>query len=814
MNFFKLPLWMKIAVPAALAVFLTFGILIATGVINFSRFSQELVVPDGVVIVPDVEGMNNTKAVEKIEKTNLLAVTAGNVESEYIPAGTIVYQSSMGGAYMTRSAQVMITVSSGKAVQEAIDGISTVPYLTWSTLEEAKEKLATAGLGEPEIEEVYDDNVAAGQIISQDPEAGEEVPEGTVIKLKVSLGPQARPIPSAEGLTQKEAEELLLSYGLSVTISYVKDDSYPEGQVISQSIAEGTEVHRGDSVVITVAAKEDTVEVPEVAGMSRKDAISAIESRGLKATVLENYDNNVPKGTVIGQTPGAGTSLKPGDNVTLYVSKGPEETAANETQAATPAPTAAPTTAAPTEGTTRAAAETTAAPTTAAPTSAPSTTAAPTKTEASKQENTTAAPTVESTKQESTTAAQAVLDSISVRTNPAKTNYFVGDTLNTDGLTLTASYSDRTTEIISSGFSCSPMTLDRAGREAITVSYGGKSTSFTVQVTAVSAIGISIATLPTKTQYFIGDSLDLTGLTLNLHYNNGTTEIITDLFGAGADLDKQGTEEVIVKYGSFQTTYTVRVDSPEISGLPASMTLAAGCQKTLSVSTYPSGQPVSWSSSNTNAVTVDASGRIKAVSASGSATVTASFNYNGRSYSRSITVNTAAGGISISQSSGAQNTDIQQNLYTIGSAPAWLICSIPSVSVTQANADYGDTGFSQGNVSVSWSCNGVTNTGGSFYGTAIGSFTQTANVYYNGVYIGSKNFTTSLALTMTSYSGGNYIRADHSTSSASLGSIPGGLSGIPIAAFWLDGVPQAGTKCWGKVNYNGVVGWAQIYTYN
>ncbi len=77
---------------------------------------------------------------------------------------------------------------------------------------------------------------------------------------------------------------------------------------------------------------------------------------------------------------------------------------------------------------------------------------------------------------------EATLQSISVKTNPTKTTYTVGETLNTAGLTLTATYSDKSTQTITSGFTCSPTKLDVAGFRTVTVSYGGKTATFGVTV--------------------------------------------------------------------------------------------------------------------------------------------------------------------------------------------------------------------------------------------------------------------------------------------------------------------------------------------
>ena len=73
--------------------------------------------------------------------------------------------------------------------------------------------------------------------------------------------------------------------------------------------------------------------------------------------------------------------------------------------------------------------------------------------------------------------------SISIADMPAKTQYTVGETLDTTGLALTVNYSDGTSETISEGFTCTPTTLDTAGAQTITVRYNGLTTEFTAQVT-------------------------------------------------------------------------------------------------------------------------------------------------------------------------------------------------------------------------------------------------------------------------------------------------------------------------------------------
>ncbi len=83
------------------------------------------------------------------------------------------------------------------------------------------------------------------------------------------------------------------------------------------------------------------------------------------------------------------------------------------------------------------------------------------------------------------TVAEATITGISVAAMPAGTVYYVGDTLDPTGLKLTVAYSDGTTKTITGGYDYSPKTLNAVGTQTVTVTYQGKSTSFTVNVKAM-----------------------------------------------------------------------------------------------------------------------------------------------------------------------------------------------------------------------------------------------------------------------------------------------------------------------------------------
>ena len=82
-------------------------------------------------------------------------------------------------------------------------------------------------------------------------------------------------------------------------------------------------------------------------------------------------------------------------------------------------------------------------------------------------------------------AEKEVVQSISISSLPAKTSYTVNERLDTTGLSIRVVTNKQITDV-SQGFTCSPMVFSSTGSQTVTVSYQGKTSTFTVQVTAAT----------------------------------------------------------------------------------------------------------------------------------------------------------------------------------------------------------------------------------------------------------------------------------------------------------------------------------------
>ena len=174
------------------------------------------------------------------------------------------------------------------------------------------------------------------------------------------------------------------------------------------------------------------------------------------------------------------------------------------------------------------------------------------------------------------------LTKITIKTKPTKLVYNVGETLDTTGLVLTATYSDGTVKDITSGYTVNPTTLNTAGAKTITVSYGGKTTTYTVTVNSVTLNKIAIKTKPTKLVYNVGDKVDTTGLVLTATYSDGTVkDISSDYTVNPTTLNTSGAKTITVSYGGKTTSYTVtvneiKVEKIEIVKLPQQLEYYVG----------------------------------------------------------------------------------------------------------------------------------------------------------------------------------------------------------------------------------------------
>ncbi|MBG6191869.1 serine/threonine-protein kinase [Arthrobacter sp. CAN_A212] len=203
--------------------------------------------------------------------------------------------------------------------------LATMPDVVNRSVAQAELLLAENGLDSPRSEEEFHDEVESGLVIRSEPAAQTQLRRYESVELFVSKGPELFEVPNvvsrseASATAQLDATELAIG---EVTREFSTDVA--DGLVISQTPAAGEQSPRGTSVNLVVSQGPQPIDVPVVSGLSRADAVEAIEAAGLVAAVAPDGENSrdIPEGAVVGQSPSGG-QLTRGQTVTLTLSLGP-----------------------------------------------------------------------------------------------------------------------------------------------------------------------------------------------------------------------------------------------------------------------------------------------------------------------------------------------------------------------------------------------------------------------------------------------------------------------------------------------------------
>lgn len=198
-----------------------------------------------------------------------------------------------------------------------------LPNFVGQTLEEAKVTLGKTKLT-LETEEVFDDEVEAGKIISQEPpySEGATVKENTTVKLKISKGSEMVEMIKVVGMTYEEAEQKLKDeLHLNVERKEETSKTVEKDIVIKQDIAEGKQIKVGETVTLTVSIGTGLKDVamPYVIGDTEAEAKKKLAD----LTVIVAYEEDMSKadGKVLKQSIEAGTTVEEKTKVTITVNR-------------------------------------------------------------------------------------------------------------------------------------------------------------------------------------------------------------------------------------------------------------------------------------------------------------------------------------------------------------------------------------------------------------------------------------------------------------------------------------------------------------
>jgi serine/threonine-protein kinase len=131
-------------------------------------------------------------------------------------------------------------------------------------------------------------------------------------------------VPELVGMTEQEVTNALDDVGLIVGPIEYEFSEEPSGTVLRHDPDAGTEVPEGSEVSIVFSRGTEQLPIPNLVGLSESEALAEIRKAGFELNNIRRDFSSEPDGTVIGQTPEAGTQAPEGALITVVISKGTE----------------------------------------------------------------------------------------------------------------------------------------------------------------------------------------------------------------------------------------------------------------------------------------------------------------------------------------------------------------------------------------------------------------------------------------------------------------------------------------------------------
>ncbi len=253
-SFFKEHPGVKIAIIIALiAIIPLLAYFITSGFTNSRTISR-----NKDVQIPNFVNMKKADAEKLAEESGVVLEIkeefSKDKEKDLVMSQDPVY---MDGYTVKEGFTVQIVVSKGKNIKK-------VPKVKGLTQEEAESLLKENEL-KVEVIKQTDEDIQAGYVIAQEPEADKEIDAEEKVKIYVSTGIKQIAMEYVIGEKEADAKSKLSKLGFDVTVVYEENTTKDDGVVLKQSIDTGVMVDDGSEVILTVnkiaQIKEGTVNV-------------------------------------------------------------------------------------------------------------------------------------------------------------------------------------------------------------------------------------------------------------------------------------------------------------------------------------------------------------------------------------------------------------------------------------------------------------------------------------------------------------------------------------------------------------------------
>ena len=192
--------------------------------------ASTLFAPAEMLVVPNVLGETQQAAEQAIEAAGFKVGSVDEGWSDEYAEGEVMEQhpTADGSSTAPEGSEINIVISQGQQEEEVAQ--KEVPDLSKAANEdEARKMLREVGLEPGEVKQEPSDDVDEGKIMTQSPDAGTMVDEGSTVDFTVSSGPDSERVPDLTGMTRSQADKALSDLGFGVTFDESHSSTVAEG---------------------------------------------------------------------------------------------------------------------------------------------------------------------------------------------------------------------------------------------------------------------------------------------------------------------------------------------------------------------------------------------------------------------------------------------------------------------------------------------------------------------------------------------------------------------------------------------------------
>ncbi|MDZ5503810.1 Stk1 family PASTA domain-containing Ser/Thr kinase [Enterococcus cecorum] len=209
----------------------------------------------------------------------------------------------------------------------------SVPDVSNLSESAARSKLQEAGLkAAGQTEEITSDKIPEGKVVKTNPEAKAIVQKGREVVLYISTGGRKIKMKDYTDMEYNEAVEALVKLDFKESKIKKKEeysDTVEKGKIISQTPEANSEVTPDKTSVKFVVSKgAKPIKISDYVGMTINEALLDLANNGINESQVKQTQQESDKeaGTILSQTPSAGSSVTPGNTmINFVVSSGPNE---------------------------------------------------------------------------------------------------------------------------------------------------------------------------------------------------------------------------------------------------------------------------------------------------------------------------------------------------------------------------------------------------------------------------------------------------------------------------------------------------------